>query len=42
MKGVLTDETLRGAEKKLRSGDPRIGQPLVLPIESIDRKETTW
>ena len=41
MKGVVTDETLRGAGNKLRSEDSRIGQPQVLLVEFIDQREVT-
>ena len=41
MKGVLTDDTLRGAGMTLWSGDSRIGQPIVLLFEFIEKKETT-
>ena len=40
-KDVATDETLRGAGSKPRSGDVRMGQPQVQPVEYIDRYEPT-
>ncbi len=40
-KDVVTDEKLRGAGSKHRSGDVRMGQPQELPVEYIDRKEPT-
>ena len=40
-KGVTTDDTLRGAGSKLRSGDSRMGQPLELSAEFIGRVEET-
>jgi hypothetical protein len=41
MKDVVTDEMFRGVGSKQRSGNVRMGQPYVLPVEYIDRKEPT-
>lgn len=42
MKGVATDETLRGAGSKLRSGGTRMRKLYILLVEFIDKKEQTW
>ena len=42
MKGVETNEMLRGAGNKLRFEDSRIGQPLLeLLFEFIEKEEAT-
>ena len=40
-KDVVTNEKLRGVGSKRRSGGVRMGQPNILPVEYIDRKEQT-
>ena len=42
MKGAEAGDTLRGVGNKHRSEDSRIGQPLELLFEFIEKEEATW